>query len=322
MRAMTAPLASPLDDTRQLAQSLPGGDGEGAARFAETLGGADRLVRLAVWLRRWREKRAMAVSRPNLVLFAGAHGVARRGVSPVLPQATADEVAALGAGQAPLGRLCAGLDLGLRVFDLALEHPTGDIAETTALDERGCAATIAFGMEAVAGSPDLLVLGAVSAPGAEVSSAVLHALLGGEGGAEWLALDDAAGHIRLRAEQAVGEALARHREADPLKALAAVGGRETAALVGAILAARAEHVPVLLDGAAAFAAAAVAARLSEGAVAHCILAQGFGDAKRAALSERLGLDPLLPAGFARPGEAGASAVGLVRAAAALGGQGA
>ncbi len=60
---------------------------------------------------------------------------------------------------------------------------------------------------------------------------------------------------------------------DPLELLRRLGGRESAALAGAILAARTQRTPVLLDGAPAVAAAAVLAAIDPAAIAHCRLAE-------------------------------------------------
>ena len=61
---------------------------------------------------------------------------------------------------------------------------------------------------------------------------------------------------------AVEAALARHREhlKDPLEMLRRLGGREVAAIAGAILAARLQRIPVILDGYVTTAAAADPAR--------------------------------------------------------------
>ena len=71
----------------------------------------------------------------------------------------------------------------------------------------------------------------------------------------------------------IDEALARHRDAiaarDPLTLLAAVGGEELAAIAGAIVAARMGRIPVLLDGYACTAAAAVLFAADRRALDHC-----------------------------------------------------
>ena len=102
-------------------------------------------------------------------------------------------------------------------------------------------------------------------------------MLFGGSGADWVGPGSGADAAMMRRKaEAVDAALAlhgSHRE-DPLEVLRRVGGREFAAIAGAIIAARMEKVPVILDGFAATAAAAVLhARQSRHALDHCLLAQ-------------------------------------------------
>ena len=182
-----------------------------------------------------------------MAVFAGDHGVADLSAAPAT---TAAMVANSAAGGAAINQVCKTFDLSLRVFELALEHPTGDIAREPALDEKGCAATMAFGMEALAARPDLLCLGEFGVGGDIAASAIYHALYGGKP-EDWVVRgagpDDA---LLAHKAELVRAAIATHREhlGDPFEVLRRLGGREIAAMVGAILAARMQRTPVLLDG--------------------------------------------------------------------------
>jgi nicotinate-nucleotide--dimethylbenzimidazole phosphoribosyltransferase len=116
----------------------------------------------------------------------------------------------------------------------------------------------------------------------------------------------------------VGRALTRHAEAfgDPLEVLRRVGGREIAALAGAVLAARAYGVPVLLDGFVAGAAAAVLHALAPDALAHVHAAHLSAEPGHVRLLERLQLRPLLQLDM-RLGEASGAALGVLLCRAAL-----
>lgn len=119
---------------------------------------------------------------------------------------------------------------------------------------------------------------------------------------------------------AVTAALAQHEGhlADPLEALRRVGGREFAAIAGAILAARYQRIPVLLDGFVACAAAAVLSRLAPGALDHCLAAHASGAPAHARLLDALGKTPLLETGIELEEGAGAAlAIGLVKSAVAV-----
>jgi nicotinate-nucleotide--dimethylbenzimidazole phosphoribosyltransferase len=85
--------------------------------------------------------------------------------------------------------------------------------------------------------------------------------------------------------------------ADPLGALAAVGGLEHAALAGFVLGAAAARVPVVLDGVIAGAAALVAAALSPDCLAACIAGHRSAEPGHAVALDHLGLEPLLDLGL-------------------------
>ena len=109
----------------------------------------------------------------------------------------------------------------------------------------------------------------------------------------------------------IEEALARHRPgaADPVGALAAVGGLEIAALVGAILAAAEARTPVVLDGFITGAAALVAASIAPGLGPRLIASHRSPEPGHAAVIEQLGLDPLLDLEL-RLGEGSGAALAL------------
>lgn len=314
----------PFDDFRALFPQLPGPDVDAAAavrrdfrRMRKPHSSLGRLEEMAEWLAAWTG-RPPAVTRPLVAIFAGNHGVARNGVSRRRPEETAAMVELCAAGGAAVNQICIAHDLGLKVFDLALDLPTADITEGPALDERACAATMAFGMEAVAGGADLLCVGDLGVGNSTVAAAILAALFGGSG-ADWAKPGRAEdGDLTARRVDAVDRALSVHagRLKDPLEVLRRIGGREFAAIAGAILAARIQQVPVIIDGFAATAAAAVLHAMQPGALDHCLAAHvsprpGHGEALR-----RMGLRPVLDLGLSHgEGAAAALAAGVVKSAA-------
>lgn len=287
LRRLIMTTGLPFDDYRTLLKTLPGPDLAARERVASRNGSLSaqgpslgRLGELAEWLAAWTGREPQ-VLRPLVALFAGTHGLAKQGVAPT--QVMIEHAAA---GGAAVNQLCAAHDLGLKIFDLALHLPVGNIAVQPALDERGCAATMAFGMEAIAGGIDLACVGAVGVGGNVSAAALMGALFGGPA-SDWTGNEaDAA---------IVTEALALHAGnlKDPLEALRRLGGREIAAIAGVILASRVEKIPVIIDGYAALAAAAVLHAAQPGAVDHCLLAHVSVEPGMARAATRMGLVPLL-----------------------------
>jgi nicotinate-nucleotide--dimethylbenzimidazole phosphoribosyltransferase len=314
----------PFDDIRNLVAGMPSGDADAAIAARERQGqlikppGAlGRLEDLAVWLAEWKGDVRPRITRPVVAIFAGAHGIAEKGVSAYPSSVNRQMVEAFASGGAAISQLCASQNLGLKVFDLALDMPTGDFTEGPALDEKACAATIAYGMEAVAGSSDLLCLGEMGIGNTTVAAALSAGLFGGTG-AEWAGrgtgIDDAG--LKRKAD-AIDQGLARHKDHldDPLEVLARLGGREFAGLAGAIIAARYERVPVVLDGFPVTAAAAVLYKMDPDSVAHCVLGHVSDEPGHRKLVEAMGLEPILSLGM-RLGEGtgAALAAGILRAA--------
>ncbi|MFN0262941.1 nicotinate-nucleotide--dimethylbenzimidazole phosphoribosyltransferase [Tepidamorphus sp. 3E244] len=318
--------ADPFDDIRTLLERMPGPDTDAgdAARARETqlvkpAGSLGRLEEIATWVATWQGRGTPAITRPVVAIFAGSHGVAERGVSAYPASVNRQMVETFAAGGAAINQICANGDLGLKVFELALDMPCGDITAEPALAEADCAATIAYGMEAVAGGSDLLCLGEMGIGNTTAAAALCAGLFGGSG-ADWAGsgtgVDDA-GYARK--VEAVDQALACHAGEldDPLHALRRLGGREFSAICGAIIAARYERVPVILDGFPVTAAAAVLQKLKPRALDHCILGHLSGEQGHVQLAQELGMEPVLSLGM-RLGEGtgAALAAGIVRAAVA------
>lgn len=314
----------PFDDFRELLHNMPGPDTvalasarERDSQLTKPAGALGRLEEIAFWLAAWTG-RAPAVNRPLVAIFAGNHGVTAQGVSPFPASVTAQMVANFAAGGAAINQICIAHDLGLKVFDLALELPTGDISTEAAMDERSCAATMAFGMEAVAGGTDLLCIGEMGIGNTTIAAAICYGLYGGAA-ADWVGPGTGSqGEVLARKIAAVEAAVSLHKPhlGDPLELLRRLGGREIAAMAGAILAARMERIPVLIDGYVATAAAAVLHAANPQALEHCLIGHVSAEPGHLKLVERLGKTPLLALGM-RLGEGtgAALAAGIVKAAA-------
>ena len=278
------------------------------------------MLQFSVMLAAWQGRAPPRVDRPLVAIFAGNHGVVGRGVSAFPADVTRQMVDNFASGGAAINQICLSSGLGLKVYDLALEIPTGDIAIEAALDEATCAATMAFGMEAIAGGVDLLCIGEMGIGNTTVAAAIFMALFGGTA-EDWVGPGtgvDEAGLARKR--EVVSQAVATHAKylSDPLEVLRRLGGREVAAMAGAIIAARLDHVPLIVDGYVATAAAAVVYRLDPGAVDHCLFGHVSAEPGHRRALDRMGKAALFDLGM-RLGEGtgAALAAGIVKTAAAL-----
>jgi nicotinate-nucleotide--dimethylbenzimidazole phosphoribosyltransferase len=320
---MSAP-PRPFDDIRALIKAMPGPDEAAVAavrareaELTKPAGSLGRLEDIVAWLAAWQGVARPHVDQPLVAVFAGNHGVVAQGVSPFPSSVTQAMVANFTTGGAAINQICKTFDLSLKVFELALEVPTGDITTGPALDEKACAATMAFGMEALASGADLLCLGEMGIGNTTVAAAIYHALWGGKA-EDWVGrgtgVDDAG--LKRKAD-AVSRAVALHRQhlSDPLEILSRLGGREIAAIGGAILAARIQRVPVLLDGFVVCAAAAILHALDPTALDHCLAAHVSAESAHVEVLRRLGKRPILDLGMRLgEGSGAALAVGIVKSA--------
>lgn len=316
---------SPLDDVRELAMGPSSTDADSAKRVYDALLGMGRegdfgkLGEGAAWLAEWQHRYPPRLESPTLAVFAGSHGISHNGVTLSSNQSTREKVDALREGRAPLSAISAQVEANIRVFELAIDKPTPNIAEEPAMTERECAATIAYGFEALEGNPDLVALGVIGAGIGTAAAAVACALYGGA--PEYWVRPGPQVPTEMNQQRVaiVSQALKTHRGnlSDPLEALRCLGGRELAACVGAIIAARAQGIPVLVDGFATTIAAAVVHALNPLGIEHVKAAHVTRRPAHEAALERLGMTPLADFEFNTGGGMGsAAAIGLLRTACA------
>lgn len=314
---------APFADIRQIISKFPSVDRQAikAVKARDSVltkppGSLGRLEDLAEWMAGWQRREKPVLDQPLVAIFAANHGLADRGVSAFPQSVTAQMVGNFAAGGAAINQLCESFQLGLKVFELALDLPTPDISQKDAFSESDCAATIAYGMEAVAGGIDLLAIGEMGIGNTSVAAGLYAALYGGDV-KDWIGpgtgLDEAGLIHKTKIVQQVVNRVTT--VSDPLEILRKIGGREIAAMAGAIIAARMQNVPVIVDGYVATSAAALVSSLSQGDIGHCLFAHVSAEPAHRKALEHLGVEPLLDLGM-RLGEGTGAAVaaGIVRAA--------
>jgi nicotinate-nucleotide--dimethylbenzimidazole phosphoribosyltransferase len=262
-------------------------------------GSLGRLEELAIWLATWQARHPPRLDYPRTLVFAGNHGVAVRGVSAYPAAVTAQMVQNFIAGGAAVNQLCRVFDAGLKVYEMNLDMPTGDIVIEPAMSEQECAKAMAYGMMAVEPGIDVLALGEMGIANTTAAAALCAGLFGG--GAElWTGPGTGVSGRALEAKRAaVAEAVARHRDTagDAFDLLRRLGGLELAAITGAVTAARLGRVPVLLDGFASTAAAAILFAVDPHALDHCVVGHVSAEPGHRRLLEHLGQRPLFDLGM-------------------------
>lgn len=318
---------TPFQDIRRMIISIPGPDAVSRLKahakdqkLSKVKGSHGRLEWIAEWVATWQHHYPPTFIRPFVCVFVASHGIEAHNISENGSPSNQEMLDAFSDNVSDVNQICSAYDLGFRVFDLATEIPTKDFSQESALDEKACVATMAYGMEAVAGDIDLLALGAVGRGSSLSSAAIFTALYGGPV-EKWvvreLEVDEDVFNQRV---SLIEKALKLHKGhlEDPLEILARLGGREISAIAGAILAARLQNVPVILDGYTSTAAAAILYAIHPATLDHCIAGQLENSGSHREALEKISKIPLLALGLQVGDGCGAAlAMGLVKAALAI-----
>ncbi|WP_127557802.1 nicotinate-nucleotide--dimethylbenzimidazole phosphoribosyltransferase [Nioella ostreopsis] len=314
---MTTPFTS-LAEFRAFLAEAPGPDSaaisgaeERNGQLTKPPGALGRLEDLAIWYAGWRGDARPSLNAPQVLVFAGNHGVTARGVSAFPAEVTVQMVANFEAGGAAINQLSKAAGASMQVHALDLDRPTADFSAGPAMSEAEVVAALATGWNAVDPKADLLVTGEMGIGNTTSAAAIALALFGGEA-ADWTGrgtgVDDAG--LALKA-QVVAEGLAANPQAgeDALEALRCLGGRELAAMAGAIARARVLRIPVILDGFICTAAAATLEQAVPGALDHAVAGHLSAETAHGAVLKRLGKEPLLALNM-RLGEGSGAALAI------------
>ncbi|MEM7710270.1 MAG: nicotinate-nucleotide--dimethylbenzimidazole phosphoribosyltransferase [Pseudomonadota bacterium] len=270
-------------------------------------GALGRLEELAIWYAGWRGDPRARIEAPQVLVFAGNHGVTAQGISAFPAEVTVQMVANFRAGGAAINRLSDLAGAQMDVHALSLDTPTADFTLGPAMSEAEMAEAFANGFDAVASHADVLVTGEMGIGNTTSAAAIAAALLGGEDWAGRGTGVDDAGLARKRA--AVSAGLAANPGRSGLDVLTALGGREIAAMAGAIVGARTHRIPVILDGFICCAAALCLWAEAPASLDHCVAGHLSAEGAHDRMLAALGLDPLLQLGL-RLGEGSGAALAI------------
>lgn len=309
-----------FSDVETLIQALPLTDekAEAAARerqlqLTKPPGSLGRLEGIACFFAGWSGNDRPEIISAQALVFAGNHGICDQGVNPFPQEVTAQMVANFQAGGAAINQLCHVAGADLNVVPIDLEVPTKDFTHSPAMSEAECMDAIRRGANAVDASADILLLGEMGIGNSTIAAALCHAIFGGTA-SDWVGRgtgSDAASIARKASVVEIG--VARHRGKSPLETLAALGGREQAAICGAVIAARLKRIPVVLDGYICTAAVAPLFALQPRVLDHCLIAHLSAEPGHARLLERYGKVPILNLGLCLgEGTGAALALSIIR----------
>ena len=318
---MTAPFAT-LDVFRQTLAAATGPDMASIAsaedrnsQLTKPPGALGRLEELAVWYAGWRNTDRPSIDAPQVIVFAGNHGVCAQGVSAFPPEVTVQMVANFEHGGAAINQLAKTFGAKMDVHALDLDTPTQDFTTAPAMSEGDVVLALTTGWNAVDPSADLLVTGEMGIGNTTSAAAVAAAVLGGSA-QDWVGRGTGVDDDGLaRKIDVVARGLALHDTRDPLEALRCLGGRELAAMAGAIAAARHHRIPVILDGFICCAAAATLEKAVEGSLDHTVAGHLSAEGAHGRLLTALGKDPLVSLGLRLgEGSGGTLAIGILKGA--------
>ncbi len=316
-----------LNDLNSFRNALTGAPGPDTAakqgaeerngQLTKPPGALGRLEDLAIWYAGWRGDARPRIDAPQVIVFAGNHGVTAQGVSAFPPEVTVQMVMNFEHGGAAINQLAKAAGAKMDVHALELDRPTADFTQAPAMREEEFLSALRTGWQAVDPQADLLVVGEMGIGNTTPAAAIACALFDGDA-ADWTGrgtgVDDAGLANKTRV---VAEGVALHGQGDGLHILRCLGGREIAAMAGAIAAARVLRIPVILDGFICTAAAACLAQISETALDHTIAGHQSAEGAHAAMLDKLGKEPLLTLGLRLgEGSGGALAINILKSAVA------
>lgn len=298
------------------------------------IGSLGRIEDLALAIGQVLGSTAPVLEQPQMVVFAGDHGLTARGVSAFPSDVTWQMVENFLAGGAAVSILARQNGIALTVVDCGVkrdflaglpagaqraglqvrkaagaEQGTADSSTQAAMTATQRDEALWHGVELVKALPgNALLLGEMGIGNTSAASLLLSRLAG-------LDIDVCTGAgtgldapAVLRKTEVLREVLARHATAvAPLDVLTAFGGFEIATMVGAVLQAANERRVIVVDGFIATSAVLVAHALQPLVLQRCVFAHRSGERGHEFMLQHLGVQALLDLGL-RLGEGSGAAL--------------
>ncbi|MDG1737348.1 MAG: nicotinate-nucleotide--dimethylbenzimidazole phosphoribosyltransferase [Paracoccaceae bacterium] len=269
---------SNLSDVAGLVKDLPRFDEDSAQAATDRQnsltkppGALGKLEDIAIFMAGWQKTERPKIDNAQALVFAGNHGICTQGVNPFPQEVTVQMVANFEHGGAAINQLCQANGADLSVVALDLDTPTADFTTGPAMSETECLAAMNKGAQAVDSTADILILGEMGIGNSTVAAALAAAVFNGEP-ADWVGRGTGSDDDGVKRKiDAISSGLKLHGDQNAMGILTSLGGREQAAICGAVLAARAYGIPVILDGYICTASVAPLHLAQSSLLDHCLV---------------------------------------------------
>jgi nicotinate-nucleotide--dimethylbenzimidazole phosphoribosyltransferase len=278
-------------------------------------GALGRLEELAIFMAGWQHIEKPVISKAQALVFAGNHGICEQGVNPFPQEVTAQMVANFEAGGAAINQLCRVSGADLSVVALDLDKPTQDFTKGPAMQPEDTLEAMQRGAAAVDPEASILILGEMGIGNSTIAAALAYACFGGTAD-QWVGRGTGSDSVgqQLKA-RVIEDGIALHKSARGMAMLSALGGREQAAICGAVLEARTQSIPIILDGYICTAAVVPLFDTDPDLLDHCLVGHASAEPGHIRLLEAMNKAPILSMNMALgEGSGAALALGVLRAA--------
>ena len=236
-------------------------------------GSLGKLEEFAIWMAGWQRKIKPTMKNSHCLIFAGNHGIAKKGVSAYPQEVTHQMVENFKKGGAAINQLCNLANIELSVFPIDLQNPTYDFTSKNAMELEETISIMQLGFEAVPLNCDFLILGEMGIANTTSATAISCALFNGPV-ESWTGFGTGLDQKGLLNKiSVIKSALKFHNQKfkNPESILSSFGGKEMAAIAGSVIAARLRNIPVLLDGYICTSAAATLTLYNKNILDHCLI---------------------------------------------------
>ena len=286
-----------------------------AIRYLEGLtkpiGSLGRLEELAIWLAGWQgNKNKLIIDPAYCILFCGNHGVVEEGVSAYPSEVTKQMVENFKNNGAAINHICDVADIKLIINPIELDNPTKNITKENALKESEVFEAMRIGSNSIPDDAKIILLGEMGIGNTTIASTLSAASFGGMG-KEWVG--PGAGleknEIELKAK-IIDRALTLNYQSknDPITTLKKFGGRELAAIAGAVIKCRMKRIPVILDGFVCSASLSPFVKQFPDLLEHCQVAHLSSEPGHLLLLDYFCIKPILDLGMGLGEGSGAATV--------------